>query len=137
MIGMGSAQVLLIEDEASDRELIQELVALKGRGRVHLTEASDFRTGLELLGGRPFDLILLDTRLREVTALSALRTLGGQAPHTPVLSHSTFLTSEVKACAKRSGAWDLVSRGGLNPMWAAMSDLLAMNLAGGPSGILL
>ena len=137
MIGMGSAQVLLIEDEASDRELIQELVALKGRGRVHLAEASDFKTGLELLGGRPFDLILLDTRLREVTALSALRTLGEQAPHTPVLSHSTFLTSEVKAGAKRSGAWDLVSRGGLNSMWAAMSDLLAMNAAGGPSGILL
>jgi CheY-like chemotaxis protein len=137
MIGMGSAQVLLIEDEAADRELIQELVALKGRGRVHLTEAGDFKAGLELLGSRHFDLILLDTRLREVTALSALRTLAEQAPHTPVLSHSTLLSPELKATAKRCSAWDVVSRGGLNAMWGAMSDLLGMTAAGKPSGILL
>jgi CheY-like chemotaxis protein len=137
MIGMGSARVLLIEDEASDRELILELVALKGRGQVHLTEACDFKTALELLANRPFDLILLDTRLREVTAISALRTLAEQAPNTPVLSHSAFLTAEVRAAAKRSGAWDVASRGGLNQMWVAMSNQMAMTAAGKPSGILL
>ena len=137
MIGMGSAQLLLIEDEASDRELIQELVALKGRGRVHLTEARDFKAALELLASRFFDLILLDTRLREITAISALRALAEQAPNTPVLSHCSFLTGEVREAAKRSGAWHVASRGGLNPMWVAMSNQMAMMAAGKPSGILL
>ena len=38
-------EVLLIEDEALDRELVQELVALKGRGRIRITEAGEFSLG--------------------------------------------------------------------------------------------
>ena len=41
-----TAQVLLIEDEKMDRDLVQELVALKARGRVHVTEAGDLKAGL-------------------------------------------------------------------------------------------
>lgn len=121
-----AAEVLLIEDEEADRLLVQELVALKGRGRVHITEAGDFHSGLALLGSRFFDLVLLDTRLREVSALSALRAIGECAPRTPILSHSTFLSVEARHAAQHNGAWDVVVRGTLNPLWAAMSNLLAL-----------
>ncbi len=120
-----AAEVLLIEDEESDRLLVQELVALKGRGRVHLTEAGDLQTGLDLLGSRSFDLVLLDTKLRDVSALSALRAVGECAPSTPILPHPTFLTVETRHAARQRGPWDVVVRGELNPMWAAMSNLLA------------
>ncbi|MGH7497350.1 MAG: response regulator, partial [Gemmatimonadales bacterium] len=78
-----AAEVLLIEDEEIDRQIVQELLALRGRGRVHVTEATGFQAGLELLRTRGFDLVLLDTRLQEISALSALRTVGEEAPHTP------------------------------------------------------
>ena len=120
-----AAEVLLIEDEESDRLLVQELVALKGRGHVHITEAGDLKAGLDLLGSRPFDLVLLDTKLRNVSALSALRAVGECAPFTPILSHPTFLTFETRQAARQRGPWDVVVRGDLNPMWAAMSNLLA------------
>lgn len=126
-----AAEVLLIEDEAQDRELVQELVALKGRGRVHLTEAGDLATGLELLGRRPFDLVLLDTKMREASALAALRAVGERAPSTPILPHPTFLTLETRHAAERRGAWDVVMRGALNPMWAAMTSLLDLRRAAG------
>jgi DNA-binding NtrC family response regulator len=121
-----SAEVLLIEDERVDRDLVQELVALKARGRVHLTEAGDLQTGLDLLGRRRFDLILLDTRLPDVSALSALRAVGDQAPDTPILPHPAFLTVEMRHAARQRGPWDVVERGELDRMWAAMRNLLAM-----------
>ena len=120
-------EVLLIEDEESDRQLVQELVALKGRGRVHITEVGDLHSGLALLDTRRFDLILLDTRLRDASALAALRAVGEHAPNTPILSHATFLTVEAKHAARQRGAWDVVVRGGLDPMWSAMNNLLALS----------
>lgn len=120
-----AAEVLLIEDEESDRQLVLELVALKGRGRVHLTEASDLAAALQLLAQRHFVLILLDTKLRDASALSALRALGECAPHTPILSHSIFLNVQTRDAARRRGAWDVVIRGGLNPLWAEITSLLA------------
>ena len=35
------------------------------------------------------------------------------------------LTVETRQAARRRGPWDVVERGALNPMWAAMSNLLA------------
>jgi DNA-binding NtrC family response regulator len=121
-----STEVLLIEDEAVDRLLVQELVTMKAQGRIRVTEAPDLATGLALLSSRPFDLVLLDTKLREVSALSALRAVGECAPDTPILAHPTFLTVETRQAARKRGPWDVVERGALNPMWVAMSNLLAM-----------
>ena len=121
-----AVDVLLIEDEETDSLLVQELVSLRGRGRIRVTEARDLPSALDQLGLRPFDLILLDTRLRDVSALSALRAVGEQAPHTPILPHPTFLTVEMRQAAKRHGAWEVVVRGSLDPMWAAISNLLEL-----------
>lgn len=120
-----AAEVLMIEHEESDRQLVLELVALKGRGRVHVTEAGDLASGLGLLAARHFDLILLDTKLRDASALSALRAVGERAPHTPILSHSIYLSPEKRDAARRRGAWDLVVRGELNALWSEINNLLA------------
>jgi CheY-like chemotaxis protein len=119
-----AAEVLLIEDEPSDRLLVQELVALKGRGRLRVTEAADLPTALGLIDRHHYDLILLDSKLREATALSALRALGERAPNTPILTHPAFLTFEARQAARLRGPWDVVERGMLNPMWTAMTNLL-------------
>ena len=122
-----AAEVLLIEDEESDRQLVQELVALKGRGRVHITEAGDLHSGLALLDARPFDLVMLDTRLRDASALAALRAVGEQAHNTPNQSHPTIMTVQKTHATRHPRAWDVVVRGGLNSMWSAMNNLLAVS----------
>ena len=147
-----AAEVLLIEDDDCDRQLVQELVALKGRGRVHITEAGDLHSGLALLDTRPFDLVMLDTRLRDASALAALRAVGEHAPNTPILSHATFLTVETRQAARQCGAWDVVVRGGSEfdvvgdeqsagglglgaPRQAgASADLIGIDLTGQPPG---
>jgi hypothetical protein len=69
---------------------------------------------LSLFDTRPFDLVLLDTKLRDPSA-----------PETPILSHATFLAFETRQAARARGPFDVVVRGDLNPMRAAMSSLLA------------
>lgn len=119
-------EVLLIEDEELDRQIVQELLALRGRGSVRVTEVPTFHAGLDLLHTHHFDLVLLDTRLQEISALSALRSAGEAAPDTPILSHNAFITVQLRQAARTRGAFDVAVRGDLNPLWSAVSSLLGL-----------
>jgi CheY-like chemotaxis protein len=120
------AEVLLIEDEELDRQIIQELLALRGRGKVRVTEATTFRAGLELLRRGAFDLVLLDTKLPDVSALSALRSVGEVAPDTASLAHTPFITTQLRQAARVRGPFDIAARGDLNPLWNSVNNLLTL-----------
>lgn len=124
-------EVLVIEDDPLDRELIAELLTLRGRGRIKISEAKDFKTAMALLTGQGFDLVLLDTRLPDATALYALRAIGEEAPLVPVLPHTSYLTPKARQSARERGAYDVVVRGDLNPMWSAVNKLLTLRALGG------
>ncbi len=126
--------VLVIEDDQLDRELVKELLALRGRGRARLTEARDLKTGLELLTERGFDLVLLDTKLPDASALYALRAVGDQAPDTPILPHTGYISAQTRQTARQRGAFEAVVRGELNPLWGAAHKLLTLEAAPADSG---
>jgi DNA-binding NtrC family response regulator len=119
-----SWQVLVIDDDDLDRGLVAELFGLRARGRIALTEAPSLKVGLDLLGRRTFDLVLLDTKLPDASALQALRAVAEHAPSTPILSHTAHLTPPIRQAARQRGAYEVVVRGELNPLWAATHKLL-------------
>lgn len=123
-------EVLVIEDDALDRALVAELLTVRGRGGVRITEAGDLQSGLAALDGRRFDLVMLDTKLPEATALHALRAVGEKAPLTPVLPHPAYISAQTRHTARQRGAFDVVVRGDLNPMWAAVNKLLTLSTFG-------
>jgi CheY-like chemotaxis protein len=127
----GPWQVLVIEDDEQDRSLVNELLTVRGRGGVRVTEARDLQSGLAELEGRRFDLVMLDTKLPEVTALHALRAVGEKAPLTPILPHPAYISVQTRQAARQRGAFDVVVRGDLNPMWAAVNKLLTLSTFGG------
>ena len=126
----GPWEVLVIEDEALDRSLVAELLAVRGRGGIRLTEVSDLQSGLQALEGRRFDLVMLDTKLPDATALHALRAVGEKAPLTPILPHPAYISAQTRHAARQRGAFDVVVRGELNPMWAAVNKLLTLSTFG-------
>ena len=63
-------------------------------------------------------------------ALYALRTIGEQAPLMPVLPHTSYLTPKARQSARDRGAYDVVVRGDLNPMWSAVNKLLTLRALG-------
>lgn len=117
-------QVLVIEDDELDRALIAELFCLRGRGRVVVTEAPTLKTGLDLLATFTFDLVLLDTKLPDASALYGLRAVADHAPTTPILPHTTYLGPAIRQTARQRGAYEVVVRGELNPLWTAAHKLL-------------
>ena len=125
-----TTEVLVIEDDALDRELIAELLTVRGRGRMRISEARDFKTALQRLGSQTYDLVLLDTKLPDATALYALRAIGEQAPLTPILPHPAYITAKARQDARERGAFDVVVRGELNPMWSAVNKLLTLRALG-------
>jgi CheY-like chemotaxis protein len=130
----GPWEVLVIEDDELDRSLVAELLAVRGRGGVRITEAPDLQSGLAELDRRRFDLVMLDTKLPEVTALHALRAVGEKAPLTPVLPHPSYISAQIRHTARQRGAFDAVVRGDLNPMWAAVNKLLTLSTFGSDLG---
>jgi DNA-binding NtrC family response regulator len=123
-------EVLIIEDDDLDRELVVELLTLRGRGGVRVTEARNLQAGLEALDARRFDLVMLDTKLPEATALHALRAVGDKAPLTPILPHPAYISVQTRQTARERGAFDVVVRGDLNGMWAAVNKLLTLSTFG-------
>ncbi len=123
-------EVLVIEDDPLDRELIAELLTIRGRGRIRISEARDFKSAMAMMQGQGFDLVLLDTRLPDATALYALRAIGEQAPLVPVLPHTSYLTPKARQAARQWGAYDTVVRGELNSMWSAVNRLLTLRALG-------
>ena len=80
---------------------------------------------------------MLDTKLPEATALHALRAVGEKAPLTPILPHPAYISVQTRHTARQRGAFDVVVRGDLNAMWAAVNKLLTLSTFGSdirPSG---
>ena len=126
----GPWEVLVIEDDELDRELVAELLGLRGRGGIRVTEARDLQSGLAALDSRRFDLVMLDTKLPETTPLHALRAVGDKAPLTPILPHPAYISDQARQIARQRGAFDVVVRGELNAMWAAVNKLLTLSTFG-------
>jgi len=126
----GPWEVLVIEHDDLNRELVAELLTLRGRGGVRVTEARDLASGLQALGSRRYDLVMLDTKLPEATALHALRAVGEQAPLTPILPHLAYISAPARQAATQRSAFDVVVRGDLNAMWAAVNKLLTLSTFG-------
>ena len=124
-------EVLVIEDAELDRELVRELMTLRSRGQARLTEARDLKSGLKLLAERAFDLVLLDTKLPDASALYALRAVGDLAPDTPILPHAGYVGPRIRQTARQCGAFETVVRGELNPLWGAAHKLLTLDSVAG------
>jgi DNA-binding NtrC family response regulator len=127
-------EVLIIEDDELDRGLVTELLTVRGRGGLRITETRDLQSGLDALESRRFDLVMLDTKLPEATALHALRAVGEKAPLTPILPHPAYISAQSRQAATQRGSFDVVVRGDLNPMWAAVHKLLTLSSFGSDIG---
>ncbi|HVY28945.1 MAG TPA: sigma-54 dependent transcriptional regulator [Polyangiaceae bacterium] len=103
----GAQRVLVIEDDAAGRRLLEEMLTLEGW---ETTSAHDGPAGLELAQSRRFDLVLLDLHLPGMGGLEVLGRLGELDAHVPViiLTADNDLRSAVQATKR--GAFDYLNK---------------------------
>jgi two-component system response regulator VanR len=100
-------RVLVVEDEVDFRELVEHVLKDKG---YEVATAPNGAEGLQLYDAKPFDVVLLDVHLPDMTGFEICRRIRteGPRPQTPILICT--VRSEVAPVAEglSSGATDYV-----------------------------
>src|ERR1700745_4279228 len=102
-----SGTVLIIDDEAGIRESLQTLLELEG---YDVETAATGQQGLNRIGQRSFDLILLDLALPDRNGMEVLAELRSQDPGLAVMMITAYGTVENAVKAIQSGAANFVQK---------------------------
>ncbi|MCH7808160.1 MAG: sigma-54-dependent Fis family transcriptional regulator [Planctomycetes bacterium] len=100
-------RVLIIEDEKLIRWSLRQKFEARG---YYVAEAETGAAGLEALHGSPFDLILLDYKLPDMTGLDVLRKVRAVDNDVVVIMMTAFSSIEHAVDAMKLGAYDYVSK---------------------------
>ena len=103
----GSGSILIIDDEAEIRESLQTLLEMEG---YDVEAAATGQQGLNRIGQRPFDLILLDLALPDRNGMDILADLRAQDPGLSVIMITAYGTVENAVKAMQSGAANFIQK---------------------------
>lgn len=101
------AQILVVDDELSMRELLDVMLTRKGY-RVSLAENG--KQAVAMVAAARYDLLLCDIRLGDITGLDVLKAAKKKDPATVVIMISAYATTETAVEAMNLGAYDYVPK---------------------------
>jgi DNA-binding response OmpR family regulator len=98
-----AARILVVEDDATARLLLSDMLRYAG---YHVTQAPDGETALELLEHEPFDVVLTDIVMRDISGVDVLHTARRRPTPPAVILLTGHATVETSVAALRAGAFD-------------------------------
>jgi len=104
---MAAAAVLIADDDPVALELLAEVLTAEG---YRVRTAPGGEECLRLAEAEPFDLAIVDLRMRGVDGLQVIRRLAAVQPGVPVLILTAFATIDTAIEAVREGAYDYLSK---------------------------
>lgn len=110
-MGDNSLKVLLVEDNAGDARLIEEMLADCPVARFELDRADRLAAALELLGNNSYDLVLLDLGLPDSSGTDTVVRLQAVAPGLPIIVLTGLADEAVGLQAIQTGAQDYLVKG--------------------------
>lgn len=105
----GHGRVLIVDDEALNREMLSRRLEREG---YQPTGAADGREALAIMALEPFDAVLLDMQMPELSGIEVLRALKGDPRwrHLPVIMLSALTDVERVALCIELGAEDYLPK---------------------------
>ncbi len=100
-------RILVIDDETNIRSTLAEFMALSG---YEVDTAPSGAAGMDLLGSRTFDLVLLDLRMPGMDGIAVTEWIRETHPDVPVIVMTGHATVESTIKALRLGAYDYVQK---------------------------
>jgi two-component system, NtrC family, response regulator AtoC len=101
-------RLLLVEDNPGDADLVREMLDSAGEAKFDLAQTERLSSGLALLAGGGYDVILLDLGLPDSTGLETFYTLHAAVPWIPVVVLTGSTDSEIGVQAVAAGAQDFL-----------------------------
>ncbi len=105
--GPSVAKVLVVDDEADIRELLEITMARMG---LAVESAASIAEAQSLLKAKPFDLCLTDMRLSDGEGLELVRYIGAHCRDLPVAVITAYGSAENAVAALKAGAFDYLSK---------------------------
>ncbi len=99
--------ILVVDDELSMREVLELMLTKEG---YQITCAENGRTAIELLEKDPYDLMLCDIKLGDISGLDVLQASKKCNPDTVVILISAYASTETAVEAMNAGAYDYVPK---------------------------
>lgn len=106
--------VLLVEDNAAEARLLQEVLKGTVLSRLHLVHVKRLGEAIAQIKADRFDIILLDLTLPDSTGLASLDLLIQEAPSLPIVVLTNTNDDELAVEAVRHGAQDYLVKRHLN-----------------------
>ena len=106
-----SRSVLLIEDNPGDARLIREMLAEEDDVSFRLSHADRLSRGMELLGHKDIDLVLLDLSLPDSHGIETFTKVYAHSPKVPIIVLSGNDDQQLALYAVKSGAQDYLVKG--------------------------
>jgi len=104
---MTQRTILVADDDASIRSLLQQLLADEGYA---VLEAATGTEVVEQVSQANPDLVIMDVRMPELDGIEALQKVKGTAPKTSVLIMTAFGSSNAAIKAMELGAFDYITK---------------------------
>jgi two-component system NtrC family response regulator len=102
-----SIRILVVDDEASQRELVSGYLKKQG---YHVVAAGGGEAALEIFRGEPVELILTDQRMPGFSGLDLLRAARSINPETEVIVMTAYGNVETAVEAMKDGAADYLTK---------------------------
>ncbi len=100
-------RILIVDDEPSMLEFLE--IMLKKEGYA-VSTAKSGEEAIARLGQEPFDLVVTDIQMPEVTGLDVLRRAKDVAPDAAVIMITAFASAETAVEAMKEGAYDYITK---------------------------
>jgi two-component system response regulator PilR (NtrC family) len=101
------SRILVVDDESSMRQLLE--IAL-GKEGYQVTPADSGHDAVRLLDKKPFDLIISDIRMPDMSGVEVLRRVKEVTPETPMIMITAYASTETAVEALRLGAYDYITK---------------------------
>ncbi|MDT8447457.1 MAG: sigma-54 dependent transcriptional regulator [bacterium] len=102
-----NAKILIVDDEASQTELLSGFLTKKG---FHVTTTNDPSEGLQLVRSREFDLMIADYRMPKMNGLELIKAVREVDPAIAIVMISAYGSIETAVEVIKSGANDYLTK---------------------------
>ncbi len=100
-------EILVVDDDKGHRTMLRTL--LKGWG-YQIKEADDGKMAVERVEKGPFDLVLMDIRMIDISGIEALDRIKSLNPSIPVILMTAYSSVETAVDALKKGAYDYLTK---------------------------
>ncbi len=102
----GKRSILVVDDDIAHRTMLRILLEWE----YEVVEAGCGSVAIEKIQNAPFDLVLMDVCMPEISGVEALDRIKASNPRVPVIMMTAYSSEETAARAMKNGAYDYLTK---------------------------